>query len=82
MSISVIVPVYNSQDTIAACIESILNQSYTDFELIIVDDGSTDDSSKICDEYINRDHKIHVIHQENITITSIRYQRKYRYCFR
>ena len=41
MSISVIVPVYNSQDTIAACIESILNQSYTDFELIIVDDGST-----------------------------------------
>ena len=73
MSISVIVPVYNSQDTIAACIESILNQSYTDFELIIVDDGSSDDSSKICDKYINRDHRIHVIHQENKGRTEARW---------
>lgn len=73
MSISVIVPVYNSQDTIAACIESILNQSYTDFELIIVDDGSTDDSSKICDEYINRDYRVHVIHQENKGRTEARW---------
>jgi glycosyltransferase involved in cell wall biosynthesis len=73
MSISVIVPVYNSEDTIAACIESILNQSYTDLELIVVDDGSTDDSGKICDGYVTRDHRVHVIHQENKGRTEARW---------
>ena len=50
LKISVIVPVYNAEDYLCECIESILSQSYTDFELILVDDGSTDSSSIICDE--------------------------------
>lgn len=69
--ISVIVPVYNSEDTIAACIESILGQSFTDWELIIVDDGSTDNSGHICDQY--KDDRIHVIHQANQGRTAARW---------
>ena len=49
--ISVILPVFNAEKFIVSTIDSILNQSFTDFELIIVDDGSTDESSKICDDY-------------------------------
>ena len=73
MQISVIVPVYNSEDTISACIESILNQSYTDFELIVVNDGSTDKSGKICDEYAEKDSRVTVIHQNNRGRTAARW---------
>jgi glycosyltransferase involved in cell wall biosynthesis len=73
MLISVIVPVYNSEDTILACIESILSQSFTDFELIVVDDGSNDDSGKICEEYICKDDRINVIHQTNKGRTEARW---------
>ena len=55
LKISVIVPVYNAEDYLCECIESILSQSYTDFELILVDDGSIDSSSIICDEYSVKD---------------------------
>ncbi len=49
--ISVLVPLYNSAAYLRGCIDSILNQTFTDFELILVDDGSTDNSGQICDEY-------------------------------
>ena len=63
--ISIIVPVYNVEKYLKRCIDSILNQSFTDFELILVDDGSTDNSGKIIDEYEIKDERIKVIHKEN-----------------
>lgn len=63
--ISIIVPVYQVENYIRQCIESILNQTFTDFELILVDDGSKDNSGQICDEYAARDNRIRVIHKEN-----------------
>ena len=63
--IGVIVPVYKVEKYIAECIESILAQTYTDFELILIDDGSTDNSGLICDEYAETDDRIVVFHQEN-----------------
>ena len=65
MKISVITPVYNAQKDIRKCIESILNQSFTDFELLLINDGSTDNSGEICDEYAKKDTRIKVFHQEN-----------------
>ena len=63
--VSVIIPVYNVEKYLAMCIESVLNQTYKDYELILVDDGSTDDSPKICDEYAEKDNRIRVFHQKN-----------------
>lgn len=63
--ISVIVPIYNSEKYLKKCIDSIKNQTYKDLEIILVNDGSTDNSPKICDEYANIDKRIKVIHQEN-----------------
>lgn len=63
--ISVIVPVYNIEHYISECLESILNQTYTDLQIIIIDDGSTDGSGKICDEYAKKDKRIQVIHTDN-----------------
>lgn len=63
--VSVIVPVYNVEKYISQCIESILAQTYPIFELILVDDGSPDNSGKICDEYAEKDNRIKVIHQPN-----------------
>lgn len=63
--ISIIVPVYNSQNYLDRCISSILDQTYTDFELIIVDDGSTDDSLRICMKYAQIDKRVVVISQKN-----------------
>ena len=65
MKISVIVPVYNIEDYLERCINSILKQTYTDFELILVDDGSTDRSGAICDEAGDHDKRVRVIHQPN-----------------
>ena len=56
--ISVIVPVYNAEEYIARCLESIISQSYPDLEIICIDDGSTDTSAKICKEYANKDDRI------------------------
>lgn len=70
--LSVIVPVYNTEKYIRECIDSILAQTFTDFELILVDDGSTDSSGAICDEYAIKDERIQVIHQENGGITVAR----------
>lgn len=63
--ISIVVPVYNVELYLKRCVDSILNQSYTDFEIILVDDGSKDNSGKLCDEYQNKDIRIKVIHQQN-----------------
>ena len=63
--ISVIVPVYNVEKYLNRCIDSILAQTFTDFELILVDDGSPDNCGKICDEYAAKDSRIHVIHKAN-----------------
>lgn len=63
--LSIIVPVYKVELYIHKCVESILNQTYTDFELILVDDGSPDSCGKICDEYAKKDSRIRVIHKEN-----------------
>lgn len=70
--LSVIVPVYNTEKYIRECIDSVLAQTFTDFELILVDDGSTDGSGVICDEYADKDPRIKVIHQENGGATAAR----------
>ena len=64
-SISIILPVYNSEKYLSDTIESILNQSYPNFELILINDGSTDSSGTICEEYSLKDARIKVIHKEN-----------------
>lgn len=63
--VSVIVPVYKVEKYIHRCVDSILAQTFTNFELILVDDGSPDNCGKICDEYALKDNRIHVIHKEN-----------------
>lgn len=70
--VSIIVPVYNAEKYISECIESILKQSYKDFELILVDDGSTDKSSVICEEYANKDSRIRYIYKKNGGVSSAR----------
>ena len=70
--ISVIVPVYNVENYIVQCIESLIKQTYTKFEIILVNDGSKDNSGKICDEYALKDERIKVIHKENAGVSSAR----------
>lgn len=63
--ISIIVPVYNVEKYLNRCVDSILNQTFSDFELILVDDGSPDNCGKICDEYAKKDDRVRVIHKPN-----------------
>jgi Glycosyltransferases involved in cell wall biogenesis len=72
MKISVIVPVYNVENYLKACVDSILASTFTDFELILVDDGSTDSSGRICDEYASRDARVIVNHQGKKGISKAR----------
>ena len=65
MKLSIIVPVYNVEKYLHECLESILGQKFTDYELILVDDGSTDRCGTICDDYAGKDVRIRVIHREN-----------------
>ncbi len=69
---SIMVPVYNVECYLDKCISSVLNQSYTDFELILIDDGSTDSSGEICDKYANSDERIVVVHKKNGGLISAR----------
>lgn len=71
-AISVIVPIYRVEKYLPACIDSILNQTFTDFELILVDDGSPDRCPEICDETAKRDARVRVIHQANQGLSAAR----------
>ena len=64
--ISIIVPVYNSSNFLRRCVSCIFNQTYKNWELILIDDGSTDGSAVICDEYTKEDERVKVIHQQNL----------------
>ena len=65
MDISIIVPVYNVEKYLNRCLDSIINQSFINFELILINDGSTDKSGKICDKYAQIDKRVRVIHKKN-----------------
>lgn len=71
-TISVIVPVYKVEEYLPRCIDSILSQDFTDFELLLIDDGSPDGSGKICDEYAAKDKRVRVFHKENGGVSSAR----------
>lgn len=70
--ISIIVPVYNAEKYLKQCIDSILSQDFTDFELLLINDGSKDSSASICDEYAQKDKRIRVFHKENGGVSSAR----------
>lgn len=65
MKISVVIPVYNAEKYIKKCLDSIINQTYTDLEIILINDGSQDESGNICNEYAKKDSRIKVVHQKN-----------------
>lgn len=70
--VSVICPVFNASAWLPECIESVLNQDYTSFELLLIDDGSTDDSLSVCEDYAAKDSRISVFHQENKGVSAAR----------
>lgn len=70
--VTFILPVYNAENTIYRCLDSILKQTYCDYEVIIVDDGSIDNSGKICDSYSLNDNRFRVVHKENAGVASAR----------
>lgn len=70
--VSIIIPVYNSEKYLRKCLDSIVTQTYTNFEAVLVDDGSTDNSGKICDEYAAKDKRFRVFHKPNGGVSSAR----------
>lgn len=70
--ISVIIPVYNAENYLRECLDSVLAQTFTDFEVLLINDGSTDASGKICDEYAEKDSRIKVFHNENKGVSMTR----------
>ena len=70
--ISVIIPVYNSEKYLRACLDSVINQTYKHLDIILINDGSTDQSGYICDEYAKKDSRIKVIHQNNQGVSAAR----------
>jgi glycosyltransferase involved in cell wall biosynthesis len=71
-TVSIIIPVYNTEKYLRTCLDSIISQSYSDFEAILVDDGSTDNSGKICDEYATKDSRFFVVHKNNKGVAEAR----------
>lgn len=72
VEVSIIVPVYNNEKYLKQCLDSIINQTFKDIEIILVDDGSTDKSASICDEYAKKDNRILIIHSENNGVSNAR----------
>ena len=72
MKVSIVIPLYNKAEYISHCLESLLQQDFDGFEVVVVDDGSTDDSGRICDEKAVQDARIRVIHTENSGVTAAR----------
>ena len=72
LPISIIVPIYKAEQYLCRCIDSILAQTFQDFELLLIDDGSPVHSGVICDEYAKQDSRIRVFHQENSGVSSAR----------
>ncbi len=72
MRISIVIPVYNSEHYLSECLDSVVSQSYSDIKILLVDDGSTDSSGKICDSYASSDSRIKVIHTENRGVSMAR----------
>ena len=70
--ISVIVPIYKAEQTLRRCVDSLLAQTHSDFELLLVDDGSPDGSGAICDEYASKDSRVRVFHKDNGGVSSAR----------
>lgn len=70
--LSVIVPVYNVENYLAHCLDSILSQTFTDFEVLLIDDGSTDGSRAVCERYAAQDDRIRLFHKENGGLVSAR----------
>ena len=70
--ISVIIPVYNAEATLRRCVDSVLSQTFTDFECLLINDGSKDRSGEICDEYAAKDSRVRVFHKENGGVSSAR----------
>ena len=70
--VSVIIPIYNVEKYLEKCLNTIINQTYKNLEIILIDDGSTDKSSTICDEYCEKDKRIKVIHKNNEGVSSAR----------
>lgn len=69
---SIIIPVYNVNNYLSECVNSVLNQTYKEFEVLLIDDGSTDGSSKLCDKYNRENSQVHVFHQKNQGVASAR----------
>lgn len=70
--VTIIVPIYNAEKYLYACVDSVLEQTYKDFELLLIDDGSKDNSGIICDEYAKKDGRIRVFHKQNGGVSSAR----------
>lgn len=70
--ISIIIPVYNTYEYLRSCLDSVVSQSFTEFECILIDDGSTDGSDQICEEYVQKDNRFSVIHKKNGGVSSAR----------
>lgn len=71
-TVSIIVPVYNAEKTLSRCVDSILNQTYQDLEVLLVDDGSSESSGALCDQYAARDSRVKVFHQKNSGVSASR----------
>ena len=70
--LSVIIPVYNAEKGLSKCIQSVLDQSFVNYELILIDDGSVDECGKICDAFAEKDHRILAFHQKNKGVSAAR----------
>lgn len=70
--LSIIIPVYNNENYLRSALQSVLAQTYPDFEVLVVDDGSTDGSRAICQEFAQKDKRLRIIHKENGGVSSAR----------